>query len=234
MTTLKKGSTNKAAVKELQLALTLSGFLTTMDGDFGPVTQKNVKGYQLAHDLKPDGIVGPLTWAMLDKTSTPNIKVPIPTPISNSAHPHMDWLTKNLGQKEISGHQANPFIVDLFRYTSLKNTKWALSDETAWCAALVNAALIKNGFYGTNSALADSFNRYKYNLIYLVGKEGKLTDAEYGDIVTLGTHHVTFWKGKGSSSSKFVGRGGNQSNTLKDSVYSTAEIKSIHRPQKVA
>lgn len=35
---------------------------TTVDGDFGPVTERAVKAWQSANGRKPDGIVGPKTW----------------------------------------------------------------------------------------------------------------------------------------------------------------------------
>jgi peptidoglycan hydrolase-like protein with peptidoglycan-binding domain/GH25 family lysozyme M1 (1,4-beta-N-acetylmuramidase) len=35
------------------------------DGVFGPVTDQSVKAWQSAHDLYPDGIVGPNTWAAM-------------------------------------------------------------------------------------------------------------------------------------------------------------------------
>lgn len=35
------------------------------DGSFGVVTEAAVKNWQTLHDLKPDGIVGPVTWARM-------------------------------------------------------------------------------------------------------------------------------------------------------------------------
>lgn len=37
----------------------------TPDGKFGVVTGAAVKNWQSLHDLKPDGIVGPITWARM-------------------------------------------------------------------------------------------------------------------------------------------------------------------------
>src|SRR5262245_62970031 len=57
------------AVMTLQAALNLwtgsqqSGLF--VDGFFGLRTNSKVREYQAAHDLAPDGVVGPLTWEAL-------------------------------------------------------------------------------------------------------------------------------------------------------------------------
>lgn len=47
-------------------------------GKFGPKTEAAVKGWQAAHGLTPDGIVGDATWA---KMFAPVAEVPAPAPI---------------------------------------------------------------------------------------------------------------------------------------------------------
>lgn len=59
--TLKKGSKGNA-VAVLQTLLEID-----VDGDFGPKTKEAVIQFQKAHNLKPDGIVGPKTWEELLK-----------------------------------------------------------------------------------------------------------------------------------------------------------------------
>lgn len=56
---LKIGSKGEE-VKKLQAKLGL-----TPDGDFGPGTEKAVKGWQTANGLSADGIVGPATWSKM-------------------------------------------------------------------------------------------------------------------------------------------------------------------------
>ncbi|QMU77777.1 hypothetical protein GXW83_20870 [Streptacidiphilus sp. PB12-B1b] len=57
-------------VTELQDLLNANGAGLSVDGDFGAATLAAVKTYQSAHSLSADGIVGPLTKAELDHTST--------------------------------------------------------------------------------------------------------------------------------------------------------------------
>lgn len=58
--TLRRGATGEL-VKQLQAKVGLA-----VDGNFGPKTEAAVRAFQNAHDLVPDGIVGPATWAALD------------------------------------------------------------------------------------------------------------------------------------------------------------------------
>ena len=49
------------------------------DGDFGPITDKNTKAWQVAHNLKADGVVGSDTWTIAVKESFPTDAVPVTT-----------------------------------------------------------------------------------------------------------------------------------------------------------
>jgi peptidoglycan hydrolase-like protein with peptidoglycan-binding domain len=68
--TVKKGSKGDAVrgmQEEFQFR-NLSGDPTKgpqIDGIFGPVTEKSVRGFQDALDIAVDGIVGPVTWRAL-------------------------------------------------------------------------------------------------------------------------------------------------------------------------
>jgi peptidoglycan hydrolase-like protein with peptidoglycan-binding domain len=73
------GSTSKSTVAEvvapetpskedIQAALKNAGYYEgTVDGKFGPRTQKAIEDFQAANELKADGKVGPNTWSKLKK-----------------------------------------------------------------------------------------------------------------------------------------------------------------------
>jgi hypothetical protein len=52
-------------VKHCQDLLLRNGEVISIDGDFGPGTEKAVRRYQSSKGLKVDGQVGPLTWGSL-------------------------------------------------------------------------------------------------------------------------------------------------------------------------
>ncbi|MEY2580876.1 MAG: hypothetical protein QOE09_725 [Ilumatobacteraceae bacterium] len=57
-------------VTEIQKALVAHGFKVTVDGKFGPQTEKAVIGFQKSVSIKQDGIVGPATWKRLQAAGT--------------------------------------------------------------------------------------------------------------------------------------------------------------------
>ena len=60
-----------AKVRQLQSALDKAGFECTVDGVFGPGTERAVKAAQQARGLTPDGIAGPLTRKALAPKARP-------------------------------------------------------------------------------------------------------------------------------------------------------------------
>jgi hypothetical protein len=63
---LRRGDSG-AAVRQLQAALNDHGAQLTVDGDFGPATERAVEAFQRRHGLSPDGIVGRQTAERLDR-----------------------------------------------------------------------------------------------------------------------------------------------------------------------
>lgn len=65
---LRRGSKGDAVV-QLQITLQKLGFMLSIDGDFGAGTEVAVARFQRDQKLDVDGLVGPGTWAALDKAA---------------------------------------------------------------------------------------------------------------------------------------------------------------------
>ena len=74
--TLVEGDSGPAVVT-LQTRLNVWGAKLTVDGDFGALTLTAVKAFQAEEKLTVDGVVGPQTWAALNKNPGPP---PYPAP----------------------------------------------------------------------------------------------------------------------------------------------------------
>jgi len=74
--TLSIGSSGED-VRECQSLLVEAGFPTSVDGVFGPATEKAVKEFQSSRSLKADGVVGNKTWAALREEAPPSVESPI-------------------------------------------------------------------------------------------------------------------------------------------------------------
>jgi hypothetical protein len=66
-------------VKERQMELNKERFALGVDGLFGRDTENAVKRFQAEHFLNDDGVVGPVTWAALLGTTTPDLATTFPT-----------------------------------------------------------------------------------------------------------------------------------------------------------
>ena len=60
-------SSKSSAVKTLQTKLNVFGYGLAVDGCWGPLTQAAVLDFQRKQKIDVDGIVGPITWARLQK-----------------------------------------------------------------------------------------------------------------------------------------------------------------------
>ncbi len=133
----------------------------------------------------------------------------------------MDWLNiaeKYRGQHEVLGKASNQFILDCFKHTSYQ----AADDEVPWCAAFVGRCLGEAGIGGSGSAAAISYAEW-----------GSPSELVPGAIVVFewadGSHHVAFFHHKSLLGfGAFLG--GNQSDMVKISRFSTARILAVRWP----
>lgn len=65
------------------------------------------------------------------------------------------WALTQIGVREIVGPVHNPVVVDYWKVGRVRLD--VNNDETAWCAAFVNAALESTGYAGTRDGRARSF-----------------------------------------------------------------------------
>jgi hypothetical protein len=91
--TVKLGSSGQA-VTEVQFWLRANGWTITVDGDFGPQTDRVVRAFQRVNGLDADGIVGPLTRRAMScgrETTAP------PTIAPRTQAVHVPALTRGSG-----------------------------------------------------------------------------------------------------------------------------------------
>jgi len=65
METIKKGTSRKSSTILLQELLRKAGYDISVDGDFGPGTDRAVRDFQKKNKLEADGVVGPKSWMKL-------------------------------------------------------------------------------------------------------------------------------------------------------------------------
>jgi len=138
-------------------------------------------------------------------------------------HP-FDVLMSVRGEKEIPGSKDNPLISHFHKHAGnlgKHDSPKHFPDEVPHCSSAWNWACDMSACYKSNNALAASWLQYN--------NERQGDYAEVGDLIILGTHHVTScakrFKFRGTNPDKtFEGFGSNQGNTIKTSLYSVSEI----------
>lgn len=186
----------------------------SVDGDFGARTEAAVRLYQASVGLGIDGVVGPRTWAALEKGVITNPASTAPVAFSYPNAPWMAIAMQEIGQREIVGAQHNPRIVEYHATTTLRAT----TDETAWCSSFVNWCLKQVNVTGTNSAAAASW----LNWGQVAGAQGGAITVIHntkaaGSSLTVSGNHVGFLVQE--TGTHFLLLGGNQSNQVKISSF---------------
>jgi len=132
-----------------------------------------------------------------------------------------NWLSiaeGELGVTEIKGAKHNKRVLEYHQTTGKFGT-----DEVPWCASFVNWVHKQSGMSGTGSALAMSYKNW--------GK--KVDRPAYGAVAVFshggGKGHVGFVVGK--QGKNILVLGGNQSNQVKVSSYSTGKIVGYYFPE---
>ncbi|HWL04202.1 MAG TPA: TIGR02594 family protein [Xanthobacteraceae bacterium] len=201
------------AVFALQTALRAQGAQIVADKVFGAITESAVKAFQLATRLRPDGIVGALTAAALDRLKAVPAEKPLPSSIKIA--PHLSVMRAITGTKEVAGKGNNAVILGwateiVARYPSLKaSVGWYVADETPWCGLALAYACVMAGQKPPEAPLwALNWRDAWRDGTRLRGP----TLGAIGVMSRAGGGHVTLYEGEDGAG--WFGRGGNQSDTV--------------------
>lgn len=143
--------------------------------------------------------------------------------VPDDAPPWFAGLYADLGLKEITGKKHNPKVVAYFRDAGFAGIK---DDETAWCAACVNAHLERAGYQGSKSLAARSFERW--------GKP--LAKPRVGCIVPMWRGSKTGWQGHvglyvGETKTHVLVLGGNQGDAVSIAKYPKSRVLGYRWPR---
>lgn len=145
--------------------------------------------------------------------------------VSGEMKPWMEVAHSLLGLKEIKGGRHNPQIIEFFKASGLK----VLDDETPWCDAFLDYCIAKGGYTPSPGAWARDELKWEG---FVPVEETELLE---GDIVIFSRGsggHVGFfvrWEGEGPDSGVLHVLGGNQSDQVKISPFTTENVLGYRR-----
>lgn len=145
-------------------------------------------------------------------------------PCPDGAPPWMQTLWADIGTHEVPGKRHNPRIVAYFRDAGFPSIR---DDETAWCAAAVNASLERAGIPGSKSLAARSFEKW-----------GAACEPKAGCIVVLWRGSRTGWQGHvgllvRKTSTHVHLLGGNQGDALNVQAFPVSRVLAYRWPREV-
>lgn len=210
-------------VRDIQQALKDLGFDPgPIDGIRGRKTIKAIKEFQAANNLASDGLVGPLTRAILFKEGEPALEMEFEIPITM---PWMDAAYNLIGTQEQPGRGSNQAIMGWAEELELTSYD---DDDIPWCglfvAHCIGSQLPEEGL-PTNPLGARKWKNFGYEV-----------SPRFGAV-------MVFWRGSPSGWKGHVGfywaedddayhiLGGNQSNTVSVTRISKHRLLTARWPQ---
>jgi uncharacterized protein (TIGR02594 family) len=120
------------------------------------------------------------------------------------------WALLESHVVETPGTASTPRILEYFK---LGDIPLAPNDATAWCAIFANAALEAEGYPGSKSAMARSFESSK-NFVKLSGPARGAIVSFFRNGKSSGQGHVGFYIGENQEGTHVLICGGNQSDRV--------------------
>ena len=169
-----------------------------------------------------DGVWGPLSrgaaaaWAAVEYP-------PEPLDGSNGILTPYGVAQRYVGVKEIPGKQHNPTILNWLRRLQVS----VFDDETPWCSTFVNFCALEAGYERSGKLNARSWLDVGWKVPTQEAREGDVVIFERGTSGWEG--HVAFLVSYDRQRGKMVCLGGNQSNAVNHSTYSTSKLLGVRR-----
>jgi len=213
-----------ADVKAMQLRLQMLGFKDLIaDGDFGEVSEKCVRQFQTRRNLDPDGEVGALTAAEMNKGDA-NITLPPLNPPSEVKYGKPPWYVeaeKWIGWHEVGNNRGIEKFISGAKTGSIGDP---------YCAIWVNYDLETSGVPGSHSPAARSFEKSSNFIKLKLPVVGCITTM-WRISPTNGSGHVFLYDGENSSGVR--GIGANEDDQIKRSFHERSRITGYWWPKTV-
>lgn len=218
---LRSGDTGPE-VTELQTRLQEIGYRDlNVDGVFGPVTETAVRSFQTARNVDPDGEVGELTIAELNKPDAATRLPPLLPPAPRHGDPPQ-WY--KAAEADIGFHETG-VNRGIEKFIASAKTG-SLGDP--WCAIWVNAKLEESGVRGSRSPAARSFES-NANFVRLSGPALGAITTMWRQSKSSGLGHVFLYDGENESGIR--GIGANEDDEIKRSFHDRSRVVGYFWPK---
>jgi hypothetical protein len=203
---LRRGDTGNS-VLYLQERLNQKGFHVTPDSDFGKKTEASVRQFQASESLKPDGIVGALTWSRLQVETTAEppsallaeqrawLLAQIPPSLDPRIGDVLEVACSALGLKEIGpGSNWGPEIMP---WVGGYNEYWKIGDSVRrpWCVMFVASSIARGLGMKPNPSWGDWAGHPWYD----AASEGKAFRGSSADVESWAKARGSWVRAKAST-----------------------------------
>lgn len=243
MKVLKMGSRGDEVLRLKRILNKVGYGLDEANPNFLTLTEKAVKAFQGTNDLKPDGEVGPKTWAVLETIETPPATG---IPVTVNAPPKWYVEAKKFEGKSETDSRLAAIMVPL--WATLFGRKLNSIQKYAWCGLGMAAALFWGGqSWQKGGESARAWGQYGQEIkwqrdgipqgaIIWINHSNNCSSSSSNHVSQANgfcaAEDLVDSNGKVKSGASIGLYGANQGNKWKVSVYSAKEICAVRWPPK--